>query len=97
VSVKFDAYDSSIYGSADGRVSYVSADTVTEQSPQGPHAYYRVRLTVDTLKLRPRPGEQIALQPGMTATAEIVTGRSTVFNYLMKPIVKTSSGALGER
>lgn len=96
-SIKFDAYDSSIYGSADGRVSYVSADTLTEQTPQGPHAYYRVHLTVSTAKLHPRPGERIVLQPGMTATAEIVTGHSTVFHYLMKPIVKTSSDALGER
>lgn len=96
-SVKFDAYDSSIYGAGQGKVGYVSADTLTEQTPQGPLSYYRVHLTVDTSKLRPRPGEKIALQPGMTATAEIVTGRSTVFNYLMKPILKTSSEALGER
>lgn len=96
-SVKFDAYDSAIYGSARGRVSYVSADTLTEQTPQGPLSYYRVHLTVDTRPLRPRAGERIALQPGMTATAEIVTGQSTVFTYLMKPIMKTSSQSLGER
>ena len=41
--------------------------------------------------------QRIALQPGMTATAEIVTGESTVFNYLMKPILKTTSESLGER
>lgn len=96
-SVKFDAYDSSIYGAGQGRVSYVSADTLTEQTPQGAQSYYRVHLTVDISQLRPRPGERIALQPGMTATAEIITGRSTVFRYLMKPILKTSSESLGER
>ena len=96
-SIKFDAYDSSIYGSGQGRVSYVSADTLTDQTPQGPRPYYRVHLTVDTSRLRPRAGERVVLQPGMTATAEIVTGHSTVFHYLMKPIVKTSTSALGER
>jgi adhesin transport system membrane fusion protein len=96
-SVKFDAYDSSIYGSGQGRVSYISADTLTEQTPQGAQSYYRVHLTVDTSMLRPRAGENIALQPGMTATAEIITGRSTVFHYLMKPILKTSSESMGER
>ena len=30
-SVKFDAYDSSIYGSGEGRVTYISADTLTER------------------------------------------------------------------
>lgn len=96
-AVKFDAYDSSIYGSGQGRVSYVSADTTSEQTPQGEQSYYLVHLDVDASMLRPRPNERIALQPGMTATAEIVTGQSTVFDYLMKPILKTSSVALGER
>ena len=96
-SIKFDAYDSSVYGAAEGRVSYISADTLTEQTPQGPYSYYRARLTADVSRLRPRPGERIALQPGMTATAEIITGRTTVFRYLMKPILKTTSSSLGER
>ena len=96
-SLKFDAYDSAIYGAGEGRVSYVSADTLSEQTPQGAQSYYIVHLNVDASMLRPRPGERIALQPGMTATAEIVTGESTVFNYLMKPILTTTSESLGER
>ena len=96
-SLKFDAYDSAIYGAGEGRVSYVSADTLSEQTPQGAQSYYIVHLNVDASMLRPRPGERIALQPGMTATAEIVTGDSTVFKYLMKPILKTTSESLGER
>ena len=96
-SLKFDAYDSAIYGAGEGRVSYVSADTLSEQTPQGAQSYYIVHLNVDASMLRPRPGERIALQPGMTATAEIVTGESTVFKYIMKPILKTTSESLGER
>lgn len=97
-SVKFDAYDSAIYGAGEGQVAYVSADTLIEQTPQGPKPYYRVNLSVDASKLRPRRGgDRIALQPGMTATAEIITGESTVFRYLTKPILKTSSEALSER
>lgn len=97
-SVKFDAYDPAIYGAGDGRVAYVSADTIAEQTPQGPKAFYRVHLSVDASRLRPRrPGDRIALQPGMTATAEILTGDSTVFRYLTKPILKTGSEALSER
>lgn len=96
--VRFDAYDSSIYGTGKGRVTYVSADTLSDQTAQGPRSYYRVRVAVDASALRPRsPGEVVALQPGMTATAEIITGRSTVFDYLMKPILKTTSQALQEK
>lgn len=97
-AVKFDAYDSTIYGSADGLVTYISADTLSEETEEGIETYYRVRLTADPSALRPRqPDEKIVLQPGMTATAEIITGQTTVFAFLTKPILKTTSNSLGER
>jgi adhesin transport system membrane fusion protein len=96
--VKFDAYDSSIYGSAEGVVTHISADTLSEETKEGTRTYYRVLLSADPSKLRPRTkDEKIVLQPGMTSIAEIITGQTTVFKYLTKPILKTSSEALGER
>ena len=97
-NVKFDAYDSTIYGAAAAKVVFVSADTLSEETEDGVVTYYRVRLSVDPSTLRPRtPDERISLQPGMTAIAEIKTGETTVFHYLTKPILKTASEALGER
>ncbi|HWW65364.1 MAG TPA: HlyD family type I secretion periplasmic adaptor subunit [Sphingomonadaceae bacterium] len=98
-SVKFDAYDSAIYGAAKGRVTYVSADTFVDKLPDGrEQPFYRVRLTVDTSGMHPREaGQRIAIQPGMTAIAEIKTGRTTVFRYITKPILRTASDAMGER
>jgi adhesin transport system membrane fusion protein len=96
--VNFDAYDSAIYGSGDGKVVYISPDTLSEERADGgTNAYYRVNLVVDISPMRPRrAGETIDLQPGMTATAEILTGKNTVFRYLTKPILKTASQALQE-
>jgi membrane fusion protein, adhesin transport system len=97
-SVKFDAYDSSIYGSAFGRVIYVSPDTLAEQRPQGEVLYYRVHVMADPSRMKPHHrGEKIEIQPGMTATAEIQTGKNTVWHYLTKPINKTLSEAFTER
>lgn len=97
-SVKFDAYDSAIYGSGQGRVTYVSADTLTEETEEGRVSYYRVHLRVDTRQMRPRlPGERIEIQPGMTVTAEIKTGETTVFRYLTKPLLKTVDESMSER
>lgn len=97
-SLKFDAYDASIYGSAGGVVSFISPDTTVEQTPSGNISYYRVHVTADTSTMKPhRPGERIAMQPGMTVTAEILTGRNTVFRYLLKPLSKTFSEAMTER
>lgn len=96
-SVKFDAYDSSIYGSANGRVTYISPDTLTEQKPSGEQIFYRVNVTADARSLRPRVGERIEIQPGMTAIVEIKTGKNTVLGYLLKPISKTFGDSMGER
>lgn len=97
-AVKFDAYDSSIFGTAKGRVTYVSPDTLTEQGPSGNLVYYRVHIVIDTSKMKSSSrGEKVELQPGMTATAEIETGKHTVFRYLTKPLSKTMSEALTER
>lgn len=97
--IKFDAYDSGIYGSAKGTVTYVSADTITEQSPDGrPNSYYRAHVTVDLSSMHSAVGKKkVELQPGMTASVEIKTGENTVLRYLTKPIVKTFSESLSER
>lgn len=98
-SVKFDAYDSGVYGAAEGEVIFVSPDTtVAPREGGGQDSFYRVQLAVDTSTMRPKnPGERIVIQPGMTATAEIKTGSTTVFRYLTKPILKTTSESMTER
>jgi adhesin transport system membrane fusion protein len=97
-AVKFDAYDSSIFGSARGRVIYVSPDTLTEQGPQSNLIYYRVHIAIDTSSMKQSAnGKKVEIQPGMTATTEIETGKHTVFRYLTKPLSKTFSEALTER
>lgn len=97
-SLKFDAYDSSIYGSASGTVSFISPDTTLEQTPNGNISFYRVQIAADTSRMKPhKQGEEVQMQPGMTVTAEILTGRNTVFRYLFKPLSKTFSEAMTER
>ncbi len=97
--VNFDAYDSAVYGSGDGAVVYVSPDTLSEQREDGTtNTYYRVNLEVDTDTMRPREANQlIDLQPGMTATAEILTGSQTVWSYLTKPILRTVRQSMREQ
>ncbi|VVT11456.1 HlyD family efflux transporter periplasmic adaptor subunit [Erythrobacter sp. EC-HK427] len=97
--VNFDAYDSAVYGSGDGEVVFISPDTLSEEGADGTvNIYYRVNLEVDTATMRPRnEGERIDLQPGMTATAEILTGSQTVWEYLTKPLLKTTRQSMQER
>jgi len=95
--VKIDAYDYTIYGMLDGTLSYISPDTLEEGLRANEQPYYRGLVTTRGLQFRKRPQEALEIQPGMTASVDIVTGRNTVLRYLTKPLIKTVDGAMGER
>lgn len=95
-NVKLDAYDYSIFGAMDGVVTYISPDTLTEQTPKGQVSYYRVQIRIKGAEFQKR-AKDIMIRPGMTATVEIKALQRTVLNYLTKPITKTISESLGER
>ena len=96
-TVKLDAYDYSIYGTLDGKVIYISADTLNEEARNNEQPYYRVQIRTSIHNLVSKKNERIDVQPGMTATVDIKTGRKSVLNYLTKPITKTISESMGER
>jgi adhesin transport system membrane fusion protein len=104
VSVKIDSYDYTIYGTLSGKLTYISADTLSEDARQSPNnnneqpqTYYRVQVRTDSPKFSRRPNENLQLQPGMTATIEIRTGSNTILKYLLKPVIKTLNESMGER
>ena len=92
-NIKITAYDFSIYGGLKGVVENISADTITDEKGE---SFYRVYLRTNENALT-RGEEILPIIPGMTATVEILTGRKTVFSYLMKPILKARNNALTER
>ncbi len=97
-TVKLDAYDYTIYGTFPGVVSYISADTLSEElRAANEQPYYRVQVKMEGKHFKGRGPVPIEIQTGMTATVEIKTGSNTVLKYLAKPIIKTLTEALGER
>ena len=97
VTVKIDAYDYTVYGDLSGKLTYISADTLSEDLRQSEQPYYRVMVRTDGRRFSARPEEKLDIQPGMTATIEIKTGQRTVLQYLLKPVIKTLGQSLGER
>jgi adhesin transport system membrane fusion protein len=97
-TVKLDAYDYSIYGSLQGTVTYISADTLTDETrSSNDPPYYRVQVKTKASDITQHAAKRIEIQPGMTASVEIKTGSNTVWKYLTKPITKTFTESLGER
>lgn len=98
VTVRFDALDSSIYGSVQGKITYISPDTLNEKAGNDQSVnYYRAEVALDVgSKLDAQISSDI-IKPGMLVNADIRTGTRTVLYYLAKPIVKAFSGALAQR
>jgi adhesin transport system membrane fusion protein len=96
-NIKIDAYDYTIYGSLNGKLTYISPDTLKEDLKQGEDAYYKIQVQTEGKTFSARPTETLEIQPGMTATVEIKTGRNTVLKYVLKPVIKTMNESLGER
>lgn len=97
VQVKLDAFDYSVYGMLTGKLTYLSSDTLVEQGANGQSmSYYRARVNLDPKQTNPMLAK-VELKPGMTSTIDIKTHTRSVLRYLMKPVIKTFSGALNER
>jgi adhesin transport system membrane fusion protein len=92
--VKLTAYDFSVYGGLEGEVDLISADSVYDEAAR--ESFYLV--TVKTLRTQLTRGDaSLPIIPGMVATIDILTGKKTVLDYLLKPINKARAEALRER
>ncbi|MBB1315566.1 MULTISPECIES: HlyD family type I secretion periplasmic adaptor subunit [Aliivibrio] len=89
--VKFSAYDFTRYGGLKGVLEFISADTI--QDEEGNSFYLvRIRTSQDELAIE----KQFLIIPGMTASVDIITGKRSILDYLLKPIVQAKSSALRE-
>lgn len=91
--IKITAYDFSIYGGLKGELLDISADTIENEKGE---TFYRVRLRTYETQLK-RKGEILPIIPGMVASVDILTGKKTVMQYLIKPFIKTLDNAMNER
>ena len=89
---KMDAYDYTI-GDLNGQLTYVSPDTLLDQTVMKAFRSIAARWKVCPTLKRPI----LIRYSGMTASVEINTGSNTVLSYLTKPLTKTLSEALAER
>ena len=89
-TVKFTAYDFSIYGGMAAEVENISPDTVVDEKG---NAFYLVRVRTTRASF----SDKLPIIPGMTAEVDILTGHKTVMAYLLKPVLKGKAYALRER
>ncbi len=99
VRVKFSTFDFSRYGFVEGKLDYISATTFKGDSRgndgagNGRHYQGRVILKQDYVGKNPKN----RVQPGMTVMADVITGRKTILQYMLRPIHNSLQTAFTER
>ncbi|PIE25483.1 MAG: hemolysin secretion protein D [Neptuniibacter caesariensis] len=91
--IKVSAYDFSIYGGVDATVIYISPSTIVDEEGE---SFYTVRLETEKPFLG-NASTELPLIAGMTVSVDILTGKKTVMDYLLKPVLKAKEKALTEK
>ncbi len=93
-TLKFSAYDFSIYGGLKGVVEHISADTIEDEVDKQHYYIIKVRNAVGKMM---KDGDELPIIPGMVAEVDVLTGQRTVLEYLTKPFHRMRLNSLRER
>ena len=89
--VKFTAYDFAVYGGLEGELEQLGADTIIDEKG---NAFYIAKVRTEHAYV----GEDNRpILPGMVAEVHILTGKRTVLQYLLKPVLRARENAFTER
>lgn len=91
--VKLTAYDYAIYGGLEGVVEHISADTIQNKDEE---SFYVIRIRTKKSYLG-NTSVRLKIIPGMHTSVDIITGKKTVMQYLLKPVLRAKQNALTER
>lgn len=95
VRVKLEAYPFQRYGTLNGRLDVLGADSIPMKEGDQSHLVYRahVRLTDSPADLAKKG---LRIRPGLVASAEIKTGKRSIASYVLNPILRTADESLRE-
>lgn len=93
VNVKITAYDPQRYGSLKGNLVRIGANSVTDREG---NVFFEIEVRTDKNYLGTER-KPLPITPGMVAETEVITGKRTILEYLLKPILRARDRALTER
>jgi adhesin transport system membrane fusion protein len=92
--VKVTAYDFTRYGGLKGTVEHISADT--SQDEEG-NSFYIVKVRTEESRLLKDNGTEMPIIPGMLTSVDVITGKKSILEYILNPILRAKDTALRER
>ncbi|HBR68639.1 MAG TPA: HlyD family type I secretion periplasmic adaptor subunit [Rhodospirillaceae bacterium] len=93
VKVKITSYDSQRYGSLKGKLVRIGANSVNDGEG---NVFFEIEVRTDKNYMGSAENP-LPITPGMVAETEVITGKRTILEYLMKPILKARDRAFTER
>lgn len=93
VKVKITAYDPQRYGTLEGKLTRIGADTVSDSKG---NVFFEIDVVTKENHLGTKDNP-LPIIPGMVAQADVITGKNTIMSYLMKPFLRARQEALTER
>ncbi|SFV75492.1 HlyD family secretion protein [hydrothermal vent metagenome] len=92
--VKFSAYNFAIYGSLEGTLTHISAGTIIDEIDK--KSYYLVHIKTDKNYLGTKD-KKLKIIVGMTANVDIITGKTSVLNFILEPILRAENNVWSGR
>jgi adhesin transport system membrane fusion protein len=92
--VKVTAYDFTRYGGLKGTVEHISADT--SQDEEG-NSFYIIKVRTQESRLLKDDGTEMPIIPGMLTSVDVITGKKSILEYILNPILRAKDTALRER
>lgn len=91
--VKLTAYDFAVYGAIPATVEHISADAVTDEKGE---RFYIAQVRTTRPSIGKPGGEDLPILPGMVAQVDILTGKRSILDYILTPIVRVRDTAFRE-
>lgn len=91
--VKITAYDSQKYGALDGKLVRLAANS--GRDGEG-NAFFEIEIHTDK-NFMGSPDKPLPITPGMVADVEVITGKRTILEYLLKPVLRARDRAFTEQ
>ena len=93
VTIKVESFPFTRYGVIDGQVSSVSRDAIADEKLG---LYYAAKVRVAKSMMRV-DGVDVTLSPGMAVTAEVITGRRRLIDFVLSSVAETVDSSGHER
>ncbi len=91
--VKITAYESQKYGALNGQLTRIGANSVTDNDGN-------IAFEIEVVTDKNYVGDEanpLPITPGMVAQVEVITGKRSILEYLLKPILRARNRAFTER